>query len=75
VNLTTLSAAERKTMAGQNMVSTALDDETFALLEKFCNRVHRKRAEILRGLLYALLVEGKQFIFEEWREQQKRDAR
>jgi hypothetical protein len=55
-------------MAGKTIVSTALNEDTLARLDAFCSEVHRKRAEVLRGLLYALLVEGKQFIFDEWRE-------
>ncbi|MGE5113600.1 MAG: hypothetical protein ACM3JB_22275 [Acidobacteriaceae bacterium] len=55
-------------MAGQNIVSTALDTDTLERLDAFCELVHRKRSEVLRGLLYALVIEGKQFIYEEWRE-------
>ncbi len=56
-------------MAGRTIVSTAVDDETLTRLDAFCSSVHRKRAEVLRGLLYSLLVEDKQFIFDEWRGQ------
>ncbi|MGH9644349.1 MAG: hypothetical protein ACRD3Q_18255 [Terriglobales bacterium] len=51
----------------KTVVSTPVDAETLARLDAFCERVHRTRAAVLRGLLYALVVEGKQFIYEEWR--------
>ncbi len=51
------------------VVSTALDPDTVELLDGFCSEIHRTRAEVIRGLLYALLVEGKQFVYEEWRKQ------
>jgi hypothetical protein len=54
-------------MAGKITVSTPLDGTMAQQLDDFCAKVHRKRSEVLRGLLYALLVDGKQFIFEEWR--------
>jgi predicted transcriptional regulator len=53
-------------------VSTPLSDDIAKRLDDFCAEIHRTRAEVLRGLLYALLVDGKQFIFHEWREQAKR---
>jgi hypothetical protein len=53
----------------KTIVSTALDADTLAKLDAFCSKIHRTRAEVLRGLLYSLLVDGKQFIFEEWREE------
>lgn len=49
-------------------VSTPLDPDIMEKLDAFCATVHRNRAEVVRGLLYALLVEGKQEIFEQWRE-------
>ena len=52
---------------GKTIVSTALEPDTLERLDEFCSKVHRTRAEVLRGLLYALLIEGKQEIFEEWR--------
>jgi hypothetical protein len=58
-------------MAGKTIVSTPLDADTIQQLDAFCAFVHRTRAEVLRGLLYALLVDGKQFIFEDWRKQVK----
>ena len=54
-------------MAGKTIVSTPLDESTTQQLDAFCAKVHRRRSEVLRGLLYALLIDGKQFIFEEWR--------
>jgi hypothetical protein len=56
-------------MDGKTIVSTALDQDTLDRLDNFCGEIHRTRAEVLRGLLYALLVEGKQFVYEEWRKQ------
>lgn len=55
----------------QRIVSAPLDEETLKRLDDFCSRAHRRRAEVLRGLLYALLIEGKQFIYEDLREQVK----
>jgi hypothetical protein len=55
-------------MKAKTIISTPLDTETLERLDTFCAKVHRNRAEVLRGLLYALLVEGKQFIFDEWHE-------
>jgi hypothetical protein len=56
-------------MAGKTIVSTPLDEDTLTRLDKFCADVHRTRAEVLRGLLYSLLVEEKQFIYTEWRKE------
>lgn len=55
-------------MAGKIIVSTPVDEDTLNRLDALCAEIHRNRAEVLRGLLYALLVEGKQFIYDEWRE-------
>ena len=54
---------------GKMIVSTPVDADLLARLDAFRNQggIHRTRAEILRGLLYALLIEGKQEIFEKWR--------
>jgi len=57
------------TQQGKLVVSTPLDTATLEKLDAFCNKIHRNRAEVLRGLLYSLLVDGKQFIFDEWREE------
>ena len=54
---------------GKSVVSTPVDAATLEKLDAFCSRIHRNRAEVLRGLLYSLLVEGKQFIFDKWREE------
>jgi hypothetical protein len=51
---------------GKVNLSTACDAADVALLDQFCSLIHRTRAEVLRGLLYALLRE-KQDIFEQWR--------
>lgn len=56
-------------MAGKTVVSTPLDQDTLDKLDSFCRKIHRNRSQVLRGLLYALLVEGKQMIFDEWREE------
>jgi metal-responsive CopG/Arc/MetJ family transcriptional regulator len=58
-------------MAGKTVVSTPLDEDMIEHLDAFCAKVHRNRAEVLRGLLYALLIEGKQEIFDEWRAEVK----
>ena len=52
---------------GKTTVSTALDSETLERLDTFCQLVHRTRAEVFRGLAYALLIDGKQFVYEDWR--------
>jgi hypothetical protein len=54
-------------MAGKTIVSTPLSQETFQALEAFRKKVHRTRAEVIRGLLYALL-DGKEEIYREWLE-------
>ena len=51
------------------IVSTPVDVALLEKLDAFCEDIHRKRTEVIRGLLYSLLIEGKQFIYEEWREQ------
>ncbi len=56
-------------MSGKTIVSTALDQDTAERLDAFCSAIHRTRAEVIRGLLYALLVEGKQFVYEDWRKE------
>lgn len=61
-------------MAAKTVVSTPVDEATLRSLDDFCAAVHRKRSEVLRGLLYALLVPGKRGIYEEWREQARRLA-
>lgn len=53
----------------KTIVSTALEAETLQRLDDFCGTIHRTRAAVIRGLLYALLFEGKQFIFDEWRKE------
>jgi predicted DNA-binding protein len=53
----------------KTIVSTALEPEDAERLDAFCAKIHRTRAEVIRGLLYALLVEGKQFIYEDWRKE------
>jgi hypothetical protein len=60
-----------KEMAGKTVVSTPLDENILQQLDAFCAEIHRTRAEVMRGLLYALLLDGKQNIFSEWREQVK----
>lgn len=49
-------------------VTTVISEESLIALDKFCAIIHRSRAEVLRGLLHALLEDDKQFIYEEWRE-------
>jgi hypothetical protein len=60
---------EAAIMAGKIIVSTAVDEMTLERLDAFCADIHRTRAAVMRGLLYALLVDGKQFIYEDWRSQ------
>lgn len=48
-------------------VCAPIDPEMSEQLDRLCVEVNRTRAEIMRGLLCALLVEGKQFVFDEWR--------
>lgn len=52
---------------GKVCVSTPLDRGTADLLDGFCASIHRNRAEVIRGILYALLIDGKEEIFSEWR--------
>ena len=47
------------------VVSTSLDQDIFDRLDAFCNLNHRNRSEVMRGLLYSLLVDGKQDILGE----------
>lgn len=54
-------------MGQEKIVSTGVDVATLDRLDAFCMRIHRNRAEVMRGLLYALLIEDKQVIFDEWR--------
>ena len=54
------------------MISTPVDSDIAEKLDAFCAEIHRNRAEVMRGLLYALLIEGKQEIFNEWRGRQTR---
>jgi hypothetical protein len=56
-------------MSAKVTVSTYLDEGTVHRLDAFCKAACRTRTEVLRGLLDALLVEGKQTTFEKWREQ------
>ena len=58
-------------MPAKITVSTPLDEGLLKRLDAFCEGIHRTRAEVLRGLLYSLLVEGKQFVYEDWRKQVK----
>ena len=61
-------------MEAKIVISTPVDQVTAERLDSFCAKIHRNRAEVMRGLLYALLVEDKHFIFDEWHEQAKVDA-
>src|SRR5262245_4739119 len=54
-------------MAAKTVVSTPLDEDTLERLDELCGEIHRTRAEVLRGLLYALLLPEKYFIIDEWR--------
>jgi len=54
-------------MPAKTVVSTPLDEDTLKRLDALCAEIHRTRAEVLRGLLYSLLLEEKHFIIEEWR--------
>jgi hypothetical protein len=58
-------------MGARIVISTPVDPVTVERLDVFCAEIHRNRAEIMRGLLLALLVEDKQFIFTEWHERAK----
>lgn len=53
----------------KKILSIPLTEGTFAQLDAFCAEANLSRAEVGRGLIDALLVDGKQFIFREWREQ------
>lgn len=55
-------------MGAKVTLSTPIDPEISEQLDQFCEEINRTRAEVMRGLLCALLVEGKQFIFDGWRE-------
>ncbi|HEY2363491.1 MAG TPA: hypothetical protein VGK36_20385 [Candidatus Angelobacter sp.] len=59
---------------GKTIVSTPVDEDTLKRLDALCAGVHRTRAEVLRGLLYSLLIPEKHFIIDEWREIVKSDA-
>jgi hypothetical protein len=54
-------------MPAKTIVSTALDEDTLMRLDALCSDIHRTRAEVLRGLLYSLLLQDKHFIIDEWR--------
>jgi hypothetical protein len=56
-------------MPGKTVVATPLDDKTLQDFDAFCEKIHRNRAEVLRGLLYTLLREDKHHIINEWREE------
>jgi hypothetical protein len=61
-------------MPAKTIVSTPLDEATLKRLDALCAEIHRTRAEVLRGLLYSLLVPEKYFIIDEWREVVKSKA-
>jgi hypothetical protein len=48
-------------------VCTPVDEDILKRLDALCADIHRTRAEVLRGLLYSLLLQDKHFIIEEWR--------
>jgi hypothetical protein len=56
-------------MPGKIVVSTPVDQDTLERLNELCGKIHRTRAEVLRGLLYSLLMPEKYFIIDEWRAQ------
>lgn len=58
----------------KRVISTPVDADTLQRLDTFCTKIHRNRAEVMRGLLYALLVEGKRFIYEDWWRDAWRDS-
>ena len=58
-------------MGAKVIVSTPIDPGISDRLDKLCEEINRTRAEVMRGLLYALLIEDKHFIFDEWRERAK----
>lgn len=49
------------------VVSVPVDSATLERLDAFCTEKNCSRSEILRGLLDALLIDGKPFTFREWR--------
>jgi hypothetical protein len=53
-----------KMESSKTSVSTSIDTCLFHLLDSFCARTHRNRAQVMRGLLYGLLVEGNQSVFD-----------
>lgn len=55
-------------MSAKTTIATPVDDDTLKRLDLFCAGMHRTRAEVLRGLLYALLIPDKHGIIDEWRE-------
>jgi hypothetical protein len=61
-------------MPGTIVVSTPIDEDLLNRLDAFCSDIHRTRAEVLRGLLYSLLIRDKHFIMDEWRALVKSDA-
>jgi len=61
-------------MPAKTIVSTPLDEDILKRLDSLCSESHRTRAEVLRVLLYALLLPEKYFIIDEWREIAKTDA-
>jgi hypothetical protein len=61
-------------MPAKTIVSTALNEDTLNSLDALCAEIHRTRAEVLRGLLYALLIPEKYHIIDEWREVAKTSA-
>jgi hypothetical protein len=61
-------------MPPKTIVSTPLDEDTLKRLDALCADIHRTRAEVLRGLLYSLLLKDKHFIIDEWRALVKSDA-
>jgi hypothetical protein len=61
-------------MPGKIVVSTPVDEDVLKRLDALCAEIHRTRAEVLRGLLYSLLLPEKHFIIDEWRAVLKSDA-
>jgi len=55
-------------MPAKTTIATPVDEDTLKRLDAFCAGIHRTRAEVLRGLLYALLIPEKHCIIDEWRE-------
>ena len=58
----------------KTIISTAVDPGLLQQFDAFCSKIHRTRAEVLRGLLYSLLIPEKHFIIDEWREVAKNHA-